>query len=378
VKIARNIILFILAFVAYLAPINAQRLLDPNISGGPISIVVASSGGVNTSVAVAYSIRQLKTTYDHAAITPPAAVPGFTNSTTPLLRVLRSSDNGELDIGYDGNGNLDTVLLKNFVTNNGANPSANGRITVWYDQSGNSRDVYPDDTTSRPYIVSGGVVERNAGGQVGIAGRNSGMLEHRSGPSSPFGGATGANIYGISGDRTLNVVCQPRAFTNGGAGDGAGTYLVDRFGDPATSAGSPTGIDNPLTSFKAVSGRWAFQVRLNDGSGLGSSFAGTANISTTRSDNVSIIRAGDVYTLFVNGASTGSSTLAGSNPMSPLRIGYGSNTGENVYYGELILFPSALSGSNHQVLHNSQDAYFVLGAPPFTWTGATSNACATS
>ena len=59
----------------------------------------------------------------------------YSSYTGSLLRVRRSSDNTEQDIGYDSNGYLDTASLLAFV---GAN---DGFVTTWYDQSGNSNDA---------------------------------------------------------------------------------------------------------------------------------------------------------------------------------------------------------------------------------------------
>ncbi|MBP9187045.1 MAG: hypothetical protein KBE91_09460, partial [Bacteroidia bacterium] len=280
--------------------VQAQKLLDPS---GPLVGVSASTGGSNASIAVAYSIRQLKTTYDHTAITPPSTVSGFTNSTSPLIRVKRSSDNGLLDIGYDINGNLDTITLKNFVSNNGANPTANGLVTIWYDQSGNSRDASKGSSilcpgqAVEPFIISAGVIERNSGGQVGIAGKNGGMLGD--GGTDFDAASSGFNRYGIVNDRTLNVVSQPRTYANGSASAGDGTYLVDRNGGVGIQ-------DPPLTCIKAVSGNWALQIR-NESGDISKSFAGSVAISTNRSDNVIVTRSGDLYTMYVDG------TLAGSN-----------------------------------------------------------------
>lgn len=86
-------------------------------------------------------------------------IPAGSNYTGPLLRVRRSNDNAELDIGAvatpDANGDrfLDTVALLAFT---GAN---SGLVTTWYDQSGNGRHAPQPTTTSQPRIVNAGVVD---------------------------------------------------------------------------------------------------------------------------------------------------------------------------------------------------------------------------
>jgi len=83
---------------------------------------------------VAYSLRQLRTAYTGAAI-----------------RVRRSSDNAEQDIGFV-NGNLDTSSLLTFCG------AGNGFITTWYDQSGNANNSTQATATSQAQIVSSGAV----------------------------------------------------------------------------------------------------------------------------------------------------------------------------------------------------------------------------
>ena len=72
------------------------------------------------------------------------------------LRVRRSSDNTEQDIGFVNN-YLDTASLLTFVGSN------NGFVVKWYDQSGNARDL--SRTTSaleQPQIIaSGTLITRN-------------------------------------------------------------------------------------------------------------------------------------------------------------------------------------------------------------------------
>jgi len=88
-----------------------------------------------TDAAAAYSVRKLRAAYTGSAI-----------------RVRRSSDNTEQDIGFDTNNNLDESALTTFV---GAN---NGFVTTWYDQSGNSRNATQSTAANQPQIVSSGSV----------------------------------------------------------------------------------------------------------------------------------------------------------------------------------------------------------------------------
>ena len=92
------------------------------------------------NAAAAYSLRKLRSGYTGSAI-----------------RVRRSSDNTEQDIGFTSTGDLDTTALTTFV---GAN---NGFVSTWYDQSGNNRNATQTNTALQPIIVSGGTIllERN-------------------------------------------------------------------------------------------------------------------------------------------------------------------------------------------------------------------------
>jgi hypothetical protein len=67
--------------------------------------------------AAAYSLRLLDTDYTGSAV-----------------RVRRASDNAEQDIGFDGNGDLDTTALATFCS------GTDGFVKTWYDQA-NSNDA---------------------------------------------------------------------------------------------------------------------------------------------------------------------------------------------------------------------------------------------
>lgn len=84
---------------------------------------------------VAYSLRRVKSAYSGNCI-----------------RVRRSSDNTEQNIGFSGN-ELDTTSLLSFCG------AGSGFITTWYDQSGNNRNAVQTSASVQPRIVNAGVLE---------------------------------------------------------------------------------------------------------------------------------------------------------------------------------------------------------------------------
>lgn len=76
----------------------------------------------------------------------------ISSTATNCIRVRRSSDNAEQDIGFVGN-DLDTASLLSFVG------GSSGFVTTWYDQSGNSRDAVNATAATQPRIVNSGVLE---------------------------------------------------------------------------------------------------------------------------------------------------------------------------------------------------------------------------
>lgn len=88
----------------------------------------------------AYSLRKLRTAYQG-----------------PAIRVRRSNDDAESDIGFDSFGFLDISALSNFVGGN------SGLVTTWYDQSKNSNNLLQATGTQQPRIVNSGTVDRLAG-----------------------------------------------------------------------------------------------------------------------------------------------------------------------------------------------------------------------
>jgi hypothetical protein len=152
----------------------------------------------------AYSIRLLRTAY-----------------TGHCMRVRRSSDNTEQDIGFLASGHLDTTSLKSFVSSNSA------YVVIWYDQSTNGRDAGMSSTVTsakQPRIINAGVIERQG-----------------SNPSIRFDGTD--DRLDLSGADTINTVNKDWAqfyvqkrrvagksgamFTGGTAGNAVATQFFD-------------------------------------------------------------------------------------------------------------------------------------------------------
>jgi len=90
--------------------------------------------------AAAYSLRRLRSAY-----------------TGPAVRVMRESNNDELDIYFDGQGNLDTASLEAFCA------GTDGFVKVWYDQGQGGNDATQEATGSQPKIVSSGSIIEEGG-----------------------------------------------------------------------------------------------------------------------------------------------------------------------------------------------------------------------
>jgi len=99
-------------------------------SGTPPQVLDTYAGA-----AAAYSLRKIRNAYSGSAI-----------------RVRRSSDNAEQNIGFAANGGLDTATLLAFAG------SGNAFVTTWFDQSGKANNVVQTTASGQPQIVSAGAV----------------------------------------------------------------------------------------------------------------------------------------------------------------------------------------------------------------------------
>jgi len=126
---------------------NAEQNIGFDVNGGLdtsslLSFVNSSDTSTSklldqySGASAAYSLRKLRNAYSGSAI-----------------RVRRSSDNSELNIGFDASGNLDTVSLLSFVG------AGDGFVSIWYDQSGNGKNATQPSSANQPQIVVSGTLQ---------------------------------------------------------------------------------------------------------------------------------------------------------------------------------------------------------------------------
>ena len=117
---------------------NDYVKVDPSTGGSAPTPAYSGFGDVFGGATAYYSLRK------------------FTEAETlNAIRVRRSSDDTEQDIGFDANGDLDTAALLAFVGTGGTD---NGFVTTFYDQSGNGNDATNATESEQPLVVSGGTL----------------------------------------------------------------------------------------------------------------------------------------------------------------------------------------------------------------------------
>ena len=139
--------------VASHAVIGRSSLLGSGPSGG--GAFVGALDAYTLGLAGAWSVsRRLLTSYEGA-----------------LIRIRRSNDNAEQNIGCTSVGELDAATVASFVGSNSA------FVTTVYDQSGNARNFAQATAAKQPRIVSVGTLEVNAGkpAMQGISANNTSL-----------------------------------------------------------------------------------------------------------------------------------------------------------------------------------------------------------
>jgi hypothetical protein len=183
------------------------------------------------SAAAAYSLRKLRTAYSGSAV-----------------RVRRSSDNTEQDIGFTGN-DLDTTALTTFVG------AGNGFVTTWYDQSGNIRNATQTTQANQPQIVVSGTVLTQSGKPIMKFTANSQVLN--------------TNAFALSANRTYvmtlynltNVTSSYKVYLGAQAGgvDAFVNGIVGQFGASSIAQSFiGSGLSSNVVGVNAMAGNAYF------------------------------------------------------------------------------------------------------------------------
>jgi hypothetical protein len=182
---------------------------------------------VGTVAVWSYSVRKTRSSYAGAC-----------------MRVRRSSDNTESDIGFDGAGLLDTAALATFV---GAN---SGYVSKWYNQgsAGSAADLIMGTAGSQPRIRNAGTTEmKNARPAVFFDGTDD-FMSH---PAPALLAASGVSALIVASTRRANSTLFGETSPSGRplwtpfyAGPGLQEYVivVDDLGNTELAAATSTAI----------------------------------------------------------------------------------------------------------------------------------------
>ena len=271
-------------------PVLQQIFLGYGASGGSSLLLDNLTG-----VALAYSTRKLRTAYSGSA-----------------LRVRRSNDNTEQDIGFDGSGNLDTSSLASFVGSN------SGYVVTWYDQSGNAVDATQATTSAQPRIV-------NAGTNDTI---NSKVSPRWTGGSQRL-------VFTSTQSNPVSV------------------YMVNRFNSYAAGAHMLDGSTISPRMLLGYGGSTNYQL-YNGGSAL----TGGTTDTTTAHALVAVFNNAS-SSLSIDGGANVISGSAGTNGRGSTIIGAGYvSTGFDGWIPELVCFNGTISGSDASACRSSAVSYW--------------------
>ena len=279
----------------------------------------------------AYSLRKLSTTYSGSAI-----------------RVRRSSDNGEQNIGFNADGNLDTTALLSFVG------SGTGFVATWYDQSGNNRNATQVSASNQPLIVNGGVLY-TLNGKAIIRNPNTNVIRCLITPISssqtrPISIIASGKIYSLPSNGFGNVAFYLGGTVNAGGGSRYEFYVYNNsFGTQIryqSTAVSSINTYNIYSSF-IHQGHFASSVLTSRLNGIDSTTTITDSTPFAANSNFALIGANAITTDFMANIGMYEYIFYFSDRTSD-RVGIESNI--NTYYS---IYPPTVSDTDAQAFLNA-------------------------
>jgi hypothetical protein len=233
------------------------------------------------------------------------------------MRVRRSSDNTEQNIGFDANGNLDTSALLTFAG------AGSAYVTIWYDQSGNGRNLTNTTAANQPRIVNAGALEtfgKNVRPGMFFDGTNDGLASSSVSRSQPYSRAICART--MASPAAIQDVIASQSY-------GTPSMMVGPTGNFYMSAGTTSLMsDASVSTAGAINKDWTVVERYNGASSFGD----------------------------VNGVSRG--TTPGTGASTGMNLGGGNNGGTSTKMGMVLYFHSLLSDTDTNTITAASNAYF--------------------
>lgn len=248
------------------------------------------------SSSVAYSLRQLRSDY-----------------TGSVIRVRRSGDNAEQNIGFASNGSLDIASLLAFVGSN------NGFVHTWYDQSGNNNHATQTTPANQPQIVNAGSI----------------ITEGDQLPSIFFSGTASLRFTAVSLGTTYSLI----TVSNRSSIRGTAVLLGHTTAGNLNSDGGNY-VHNSGGSFVVTTLAWLANVKL----------------LTT------LIRGGtSSFSIFRNSSTSTTASLSSNNGLTLSRIGIRDDLGTNLawlgYSREIVVYPTNQS-ANRSLIEGNINSYY--------------------
>ena len=242
------------------------------------------------------------------------------------LRVLRTSDNSTADIGFTAGGDLDIATLSTFVG------SSNGQVTIWYDQSGHGLDLTQATPANQPVLVNAGVVNTENG--------------------QPFirfyGSGSAYNSLNLAADMTtVGHVSAVLRFD--ASGDG---FILSHLSDYYWHSNPPNYLFNSTYASGAIQG--------------GNAWSNGSGHTPTLTPWPSTLTVAELEPSTPSSGTTWDNIGSDRNAFHDISLGGG--------YGELILFSTALSTADRQMLENNEMTRFSISTLPVTWLSFTARA----
>lgn len=234
---------------------------------------------------------------------------------------VRRSDNTQQNIGFLPSGELDVPSLLSFVGSSG-----NGYVTTWYDQSGNGYNATQPTGGSQPIIVSSGSLNTMNGRPA---------LRYN-GSSTSLATVALASLPSSASARTMNIVAQA---------SGSGWYGGYSWGSSTSSAACGMMVGTQV-------GWHGYGV---DTYGVVTSDQ-KPHLLTVTYDGTTVKGYQDTNSVFSTARSYNTSVS------TPLQIG---KTVDGHYVigneSEIIIYSSAVSDTLRALLENNQKQYYLMG-----------------